>query len=224
MTEEDLMFFRKENNKYKAHIEKSEIVKVDLLNKCNELEIEAINYGKDKAFVKKIAKENIFLLGKVASMDKAYAEQLSVMADAILKMEEMSRTKDSKQKDRVDSLQDQLRKMKMSESYARNLLTKIDANDENEEDLDNFKSITTHMQAKRIAELEAQLEESQYTLSAFKRANTYMSDIAKGDEKDFCDELAKSNRETEKFMSELESLESDITSDIRHLEKGLSEW
>ena len=221
--ENDVEAYKNESLKYKLHLEMSEVVKSELRNKCNQLEIKAINHLKEEALMRKMQKDNNFLAEKLLRMEKAYANQLSDMANTILKLEEMSRIKNHKQKERIADLEEQLRKVEISEGYSRSLLTGTDGNNDYcEENLHDFKSVTTHMQAKRIAELEAQLEESNYALSAFKRANTYMSDIAKGDELELRDELVKSSKDAEKFMSTLESLELDMTSDLKHLEDELS--
>ena len=218
--ENDVEAHKRESLKYKLHLEISEVVKSELRNKCNQLEIKAINNLKEEASMRK---ENNFLADKILRMEKAYANQLSDMANTILKLEEISRIKNQKQKERIEDLEEQLLKVKTSESHYRPSPTRNDRNNEYcEEKLYDFKSATAQMQATRIAELEAQLEESNYSLSAFKRANTYISDIAKGDELELRDELVKSSKDTEKFMSTLESLELDMTSDLKHLEDELS--
>ena len=150
--------------------------------------------------------------------------QLSNLANTILKLEEMSRIKNQKHKERIADLDEQLlRKVKISEGYCRSLLTGTDGNNDNcEENLFDLKSVTSYTQAKKTAELEAQLEESNYSLSAFKRANTYISDIAKGDELELLEESVKSSKDSEKCMSTIESLEFDMTSELKHHEDELS--
>ncbi len=110
--------------------------------------------------MRKMQKDDNFLAEKLLRMEKAFANQLSNLANTILKLEEISRIKNQKHKERIADLEEQLlRKVTISEGYCRSLLTGTDGNNDNcEENLFDIKSVTSYTQAKKTAELEAQLE------------------------------------------------------------------
>lgn len=79
------------------------------------------------------------------------------------------------------------------------------------------------MKVSTVTQLENELEDTRATVSTFKRANILLSSLDKAHEKELCRDLLNSSREEEQFMKELQALESDMSADLKDLQKNFME-
>lgn len=246
-----------------AHMQKTELSKIELANKCNTLEAHVASCARDVISLNNAREKCKKMNEERAEMELAFMNQLSDLSTTMRRKEMEHEGKMREKDDTISMLQTKLSAYKImssdgeavvdqSNNPTRSPITpQIEQNHNNDGLEGNDNDDTNHLsntlaeyrqknstlsteiqdlytkvneleiKATRLPEVEKQLKESNELLSTYKRANSLLSLIDDEQENNLRQEFEGSNRENESFMNQLESLENDMSADLKELESEL---
>ena len=229
-------------------LEKSEKMKLDLMNRCNVMETQISNYESSLKY-NEYKEKYMTLHQEKAEIEANFMNQLSELSSLLNEREREFNEKLADKEDNIFFLQSKLTSLRMNGTKIENGTAKKKSADE--KDIDNYQKMIETLRksleenflkntclsqeikslqnsiknlegrASRVEQLEIELKESRNTLNSFRRANSLLSSLDVRDEEDLCQGLLNSSREEESFMNELQLLEEDMSADLLKLEKEL---